>query len=149
LDRDEVGSVCGQWKISRRKSLMNAKQKHLEFIQGIINRLAADSFRIKGWAVVLVSALLVLLVREGRSDLAFVGVVPVLAFWGLDGYFLWQERLFRALYDQVRQLEEDRVDFSMNTAPFSRTWLRAIFSTTLCLFYGALAFAVAVAIYVG
>jgi len=128
---------------------MNAKQKHLEFIQGIINRLAADSFRIKGWAVVLVSALLVLLVREGRSDLALVGFVPVLAFWGLDGYFLRQERLFRALYDQVRQLEEDRVDFSMNTAPFSRTWLRAIFSTTLCLFYGALAFAVAVAIYVG
>jgi len=96
--------------------------------------------------VVLVSALLALLVREGRADLALVGVVPVLAFWGLDGYFLWQERLFRALYDQVRQLEEDRVDFSMNTAPFSRTWLRAIFSTTLCLFYGALAFAVAVAV---
>ena len=36
---------------------MQAKLKHLEFIQGVINRLTGDSFRIQGWAVVLVSAL--------------------------------------------------------------------------------------------
>ena len=41
---------------------MKAKLKHLEFIQGVINRLSTDSFRMKGWAVVLISALLVLLV---------------------------------------------------------------------------------------
>ncbi len=40
---------------------MDAKLKHLEFIQGVINRLASASFKMKGWSVVLVSALLVLL----------------------------------------------------------------------------------------
>ena len=35
---------------------MDRKIKHLEFIQGVINRLASDSFRMKGWSVVLVSA---------------------------------------------------------------------------------------------
>lgn len=80
---------------------MEAKLKHLEFIQGVINRLATDSFRMKGWAVVLVSALLVLLARKQRFEFAYIGYVPVLVFWGLDGYFLWQERLFRDLYDHV------------------------------------------------
>ena len=73
---------------------MESKLKHLEFIQGVVNRLASDSFRLKGWAVVLVAAIFVLLVREGRIELASIGIVPVLLFWGLDGYFLWQERLF-------------------------------------------------------
>ncbi len=55
-------------------------------------------------------------------------------FWGLDGYFLWQERLFRALYDHVRVLAEDQVDFSMDVSSFktgrARTWPGAMFSRT-------------------
>jgi len=128
---------------------MNAKMKHLELIQGVINRLATDSFRMKGWAVILVSALLVLLVRESRIDLAWIGLFPLVFFWGLDGYFLWQERLFRDLYDHVRALEEDRIDFSMKTSDFDRRWLGAAFSITLCPFYGALAIAVALGSFIG
>lgn len=67
---------------------MEKKVKHLEFLQGIVNRLATDSFRMKGWSVVLVSALFVLLVREEQMELALVGLIPILVFWGLDGYFL-------------------------------------------------------------
>ena len=54
---------------------MDRKIKHLEFIQGVINHLASDSFRMKGWCVVLVAALFVLLAREGRIE--FVGVALV------------------------------------------------------------------------
>ncbi len=130
---------------------MEAKLKHLEFIQGIVNRLATDSFRLKGWAVVLTSALVVLLARTRRVEIAYVAVVPVVAFWGLDGYFLWQERLFRALYDHVRRLRESDIDFSMDIRPFrtnrARTWLGATFSRTLIGFYGVLvAFALGVAV---
>lgn len=124
---------------------MEAKGKHLEFIQGVINRLATDSFRLKGWAVVLVSALLVLLAREGRMEFACIGFIPVIIFWGLDGYFLWQERLFRDLYDHVRTLDEVEIDFSMNIGAFKRTWLGATFSITLLAFYGALALSVSLA----
>ena len=122
---------------------MDAKLKHLEFIQGIVNRLATDSFRLKGWTVVLLSALLVLLIREGRTEIAPVAVAPIIVFWGLDGYFLWQERLFRALYDHVRLLPESDIDFSMDVRPFrdppTQTWLGATFSRTLLGFYGVLA----------
>ena len=122
---------------------MDNKIKHLEFIQGVINRLASDSFRMKGWCVVLVAALFILLAREGRIEFIAVALIPVIAFWGLDGYFLWQERLYRALYDHVRTLEEDQIDFSMDADPFRtgppRTWPSATFSRTLFVFYGALA----------
>lgn len=121
---------------------MEAKVKHLEFIQGVINRLATDSFRMKGWAVVLVSALLVVLAREGRVDFAYIGFVPTLVFWGLDGYFLRQERLFRNLYDRVRVLDESETDYSMDTSAFKQTWLASTFSMTLIPFYGALALSV-------
>ena len=131
---------------------MDAKLKHLEFIQGVINRLATDSFRLKGWAVVLVAALLALLARAGRIELAVVTLVPIPIFWGLDGYFLWQERLFRALYDHVRVLKGTDIDFSMDVSTFHtgwhRSWCGATLSITLLLFYGALTAAIMLAVFV-
>ncbi len=129
---------------------MESKLKHLEFVQGVVNRLASDSFRIKGWSVVLVAALFVLLAREGRIDILYIGLVPVFFFWGLDGYFLCQERLFRALYDHVRGLDECAVDFSMDVTAFktgySRTWWGAALSRTVAFFHGALAVAIVLSI---
>ncbi len=93
---------------------MDAKLKHLEFIQGVVNRLASASFRMKGWSVVLASALLVLGAQVGSVELGIVALVPVLVFWGLDGYFLSQESLFRKLYDAVRKRKEGNINFSMN-----------------------------------
>ena len=52
---------------------MDAKLKHLELIQGVINRFAGNSFYMKGWTVVLLSALLVLVVREDQGDLSLLG----------------------------------------------------------------------------
>ena len=127
--------------------MMEQKLKHLEFIQGVINRLATNSFQMKGWSVVLVAAILVLLARENKLDTAFIALAPILVFWGLDGYFLWQERLYRALYDHVRTLEDDQTDFAMNVTPFKggfrHIWLGAAVSRTLLFFYTALVAAVA------
>ena len=128
---------------------MDNKIKHLEIIQGVINRLATDSFQLKGWSVVLVAAILVLLAREDKLDVAFIALLPIAIFWGLDGYFLWQERLYRALYDHVRALAEEQVDFAMNVASFSagyrHSWIGAALSRTLLFFYAALAATVGLA----
>ncbi|MFI7430587.1 hypothetical protein ACIBPB_26675 [Micromonospora sp. NPDC049836] len=72
-----------------------------------------------------------------------VGLVPLLAFWFLDGYYLWQERLFRRLYDDVRRSTSGTDLLSMNVATYrvQTTWASAAFSGTLLLlllFYGAL-----------
>ena len=126
---------------------MEAKLKHLEFIQGVVNRLASASFQMKGWSVVLVSALLVLGARAGSFEAGVVSLFPILVFWGLDGYFLSRERLFRKLYDHVRQTGANKdLDVSMEVGGlkskgrfWSRDWCSAVLSRTLLPFYGMLA----------
>lgn len=124
---------------------MNDKHKHLEFIQHTIHRLADNSFRLKQWSVFLATASLALLTQQSTSTgwACLISLIPVFIFWGLDGYFLWQERLYRKLYNQVRILNENEIDFSMNTYPFQTNpkpffqWLCATLSKTLFPFYGS------------
>lgn len=114
--------------------------KHLEFIQAVVTRLGTNSFLIKGWALTIAAAIFALLASQMKWGIALVGVVPVIAFWFLDGYFLWQERLFRKLYDDVRKPGSGVELMSMNTAAYAgdvRLW-PAVFSRTLRFFYGAL-----------
>ena len=118
---------------------MENKRKHLEFIQGVINRMARNSFFLKGWTITLVAALFAFFLKEGSQCHVFVAFFPVAVFWILDGYFLSQERLFRALYDHVRKLKESEIDFSMNTNEYRKDkrngWVCSMFSSTLLLFY--------------
>ena len=87
--------------------------KHLELIQGVVNRLGGNSFLLKGWSMTVLvgGSLLMVRMRSDQPLLALTLLVPVLGFWLLDAYFLWQERLFRAEYDRVRQ--QDETDFGM------------------------------------
>jgi hypothetical protein len=127
---------------------MDKKLKHLELIQGVINRLSTNSFLLKGWSVVLVSALFALSAPESRAAFVYLAYIPVFVLWGLDGYFLWQERLYRALYDHVRSQPDAEIDFSMDTSSFRGTsaggWVEAVLSRTLVAFHGVLIVAVVV-----
>lgn len=77
--------------------------KRLDHIQGVINRLAGNSFKLKGWCITLSSALLGLALKGDTStaEIAFLAILPTLVFWGLDGYYLASEREFRKLYNQA------------------------------------------------
>lgn len=120
--------------------IMNNKIKHLEFIQGVINRLSQNSFLLKGWSVLLVSALFAVAASRGNQWLVVVAYLPAVVYWGLDGYFLRQERLFRKLYDYVRVLGEDTIDFAMDTSVVEdqvESWWKVTWSETLRWFHGA------------
>ena len=123
--------------------------KHLTLVQGVVNRLAGNSFSLKGWSVTLVSALLALAAKDADPRLVAVALLPALTFWGLDGYFLAQERLFRRLYTKLIDPDQQVPAFSMKTEPCtSRVWTDATFSRTLLLFHGSvLAVVVGVLIY--
>lgn len=126
---------------------MDNRIKQLEFIQGIVNRLAANSFQLKGWSVFLVAAILSVGSIEGTSDIAILAIFPVLVFWGLDGYYLWQERLFRLLYDRIRLMNPEDIDFDMNPKPVKekdKGWFSAAISRTVLLFHGILLVAIIV-----
>lgn len=113
----------------------------MEFIQAVVNRLSHNSFLLKGWGVVLVSALFALSAGDSKPAFIFLAYFPALIFWGLDGYFLLEEKKFRKLYDHVRKLEESEIDFSMDTSIVKNqveSWISVSFSKTLIPFHGAL-----------
>jgi len=118
---------------------MENKQKHLEFIQSIITRMAGNLFFLKGWAITLITALFALATSNANEKYVFIAYLILIMFWVLDGYFLSQERLFRALYNYVAKLEEKDVNFSMNRDEYKKdknnSWLYSIFSPTLACFY--------------
>lgn len=92
---------------------MENKIKHLEFIQGIVNRLANNSFLIKGWCITIVSTLSALSSSGANQNFILIAYFPIFIFWLLDSYCLWQERLYSEHYDEVRMKIENDIGFSM------------------------------------
>ena len=130
---------------------MEKKINHLEMIQGVINRMANNSFLLKGWSVILISALFALGAKDSNKTFILLAYFPALAFWILDGYFLQQERLFRKLYDKVREMKNEDIDFSMNTSIVKKEvkcWFCVCFSKTLLIFHGVIIAAICVVAYV-
>ena len=104
---------------------MENKIKHLEMIQGVINRMALAS-------------------KDTDKMYFLISYVPVIVFWFLDSYYLLQERLYRDLYNDVRKKSNSEIDFSLNAAGYAkkdykRTLLGCVISKTELWFYLPLA----------
>ena len=124
-----------------KESLKEYMLKEIELIQDTIKRMAFNSFMIKGWAITLV---VVALLLKGTNYQVWIAFIPLLVFWFLDAYFLWQERLYRKLYEWVvnNRLNTDEYLFDMNAYRFKDTVqsrIRIMFSITLGWFYGSIA----------
>lgn len=129
----------------------DAALKHLEFIQSIVTRMAKNSFLLKGWSVTLVAAIFVLTVNNPSVYLIFIALFPALAFWGLDAYYLRQERLFRQLYKNAIEEPDNIRTFSMDTSGYERNvqnWFDTAISKSVLPFHGAIVSTVALAIVV-
>jgi hypothetical protein len=77
-----------------------AVQKHLDILQGIINRLAQNSGTCKNWCITLVAGVLVLTFSKDVPDgtrklIPFIACIPIVIFWGIDAYYHSLERAFR------------------------------------------------------
>ena len=92
---------------------MENKIRHLEMIQGVISRMASNSFLLKGWAVTLVAGIFALSAKDADKLYFIIAYIPIIVFWGLDAYYLLQERLYRSLYEKIAATDEDNIDFSM------------------------------------
>ena len=129
---------------------MNDQVKHLELIQAVINRLAQNSFSYKGWAITLVAALFALGAKESSPQYLLVALLPTIVFWGLDAYYLRQERLFRKFYDSVRVMPHEgwtRNPFSMDTSPYNdqvATWWKVCWSNTIGWLYGPMVLVISI-----
>lgn len=117
-----------------------ARRKHLEFLQAVINRQAGNSFLIKGWSVTVAALIYGYALKQRAGQVATTGVVVFAAFWWLDAFYLRQERLFRCLYDRARVPASSVELFSMDTRPYrteaQAAWPQVLFSPTLSVLYG-------------
>jgi hypothetical protein len=73
-------------------------QTHLGILQGVIERMAANSTSAKAWCITIVSAILVVVADKGKPDLVYLAVIPTVLFLSLDLYYLGLEKGFRNAY---------------------------------------------------
>ena len=113
--------------------------EHLKMTQAVIDRLNRNSFWVKTLSAMLIVSAMILVAIQDLQHLIFIlmPITLVLGFWILNGYFLWQERLFREVYNEIR-VQSD-TNFEMNPMKHKNKpkciWLSAIFSPTLVIFY--------------
>ena len=123
---------------------MDTKIKHLELIQSVINRMASNSFLLKGWAVTLVSALFVLADKQAKPQFILIAYIPIAAFWILDGYYLSLERKFRDLYNDAIKESTKVPLMSLDTKSYkgwehmNNWWFVGILRPATSVFYAAM-----------
>ena len=115
---------------------------HLSMIQGVVNRLETNSFTLKALAMTLAAAVLAFLGTVNNPNAAFTaaGSLPVIVFWLMDAQYLRLGRIFRRLYNGVRQ-GEVKEPFSMDYklyAKYENSVLRIAFSWSVGWFYGSI-----------
>jgi hypothetical protein len=126
-----------------------AVQSYLGILQGVINRMAANSSGCKTWCIALVSAIVVIIADKGNPDFVWISVVPVSLFLFLDSYYLGLEKRFRDKYNEfIRKLHsgEAEVDDLFIVTPgrgfkvVAAATISALLSPSVWPFYGLLAF---------
>lgn len=121
---------------------MESKIAHLTFIQDIIKRMGSNSFLLKGWSITVIAALFALASQGANNILVIIAYLPALMFWGLDSFFLHQEKLFRKLYEKVAENEVLNDTFTLDTSPYQQEvdiYSKVLFSKTLLSFHGVIA----------
>ena len=139
------------------EKLKDLRVKHLEFIQASIARMGQNSFQMKNWTIVVLAALVVLYVENKSVVCLFALLIATVVFWFLDGYYLYQEKRFRDLYDAVaRGVRDEHIGagndevplFSMD--PVGRygfvVWVECVISGTEFWMYAPIVFGTVFAI---
>ena len=60
-----------------------AVQSHLSITQSVIQRMATNSSACKAWCITVVSAILVIVADKGKSQYAYIAIIPNILFFVL------------------------------------------------------------------
>lgn len=120
--------------------MTDQKIKNLEMIQQVINRMANNSFTLKGWSITIIAGIFSLNYDKISWAIYILIYDIIIIFWFLDSYYLQLERRYRRLYNS--RLEEREVNFSMQmpipSIEEKTTYIQALVSKTEIGFYIAL-----------
>jgi hypothetical protein len=112
-------------------------EKHLDFVQSAIARMASNSFQMKSWNVALASATIgFAAAKDSHPRAAVLAMVPSFVFWLLDAYYLQLERAFRKLYEEA--IAGTAPVYSMKPEPTIKMWFVCFFRPSVLLVHGAM-----------
>lgn len=92
-------------------------EKEIDLIQSCVNRMAQNSFMVKGWLITLVTVILALLPENVNvRGVCVIVLLATFCFWYLDAFFLRLERLYRWKYEWVisKRAENDKFYYDLN-----------------------------------
>lgn len=116
------------------------KHLHLQMIQNTINRMASNSFIIKGWSITAFGGLFAIYIANQNKNwsynLLWLSLICAVIFWIHDTYYLKIERQYRLLYNDVVKKENKDIDFSMTPPNTSESFLCVAFRPILLSSYG-------------
>lgn len=124
-----------------------AVQSYLGILQGVINRMAANSAGCKTWCITIVSAITVVIADKSNPSYVWVAIVPIALFLFLDAYYLGLEQRLRDSYNNfIKKLHSDEAEledvFIVNPGGGAQITLASTFKAALSLsvwpFYGLL-----------
>ena len=95
--------------------------KEIDLIQNCINRMANNSFLLKGWLITIIAAVVTLSQAELDSAVFFVLVFSTLIFWWMDAFFLRAEKEYRKMYEWMlkkRKENSRELQFDLNPKRF-------------------------------
>ncbi len=121
--------------------VLTARIAHLSFIQGVVARMATNSFYLKGWSVAILTGLFTLAVHDADGLFTYLAFLPLIAFWILDAYFLHLEKIYRQLYLKVSTGKISSDHFVMDGRLVEKevpSVTRLAFSKTMVSFYGSM-----------
>lgn len=122
--------------------------KEIDLVQACINRMANNSFLLKGWLVSIIVVILALLPEKINGvAIGILTTIIILIFWYLDSIFLMLEKLYRKKYEWIikERLEGNKL-YLYDLNPYNKNmWLSydkkdtsilaSMFSKTIVLFY--------------
>lgn len=115
---------------------MPPSPEHLSLIEGIVSRMAHNSFLIRGWSVTLAAALIGFAASGSDRSLAWIAIGAVAVFALLDARYLALERRYVELYERVAAA--NATDWSLRVEPVGvGDAARAICSWAVALPHGA------------
>lgn len=117
--------------------------KEIDLIQGCINRMANNSFLVKGWALGVFAGVTAITKGDNLNNtILFVctTIVPFVCFWILDAFFLQTEKKYRIMYAErleKRKQEDDSNLYELDPSNYKVEGIfKVMWSITLRIFYG-------------
>ncbi|MFQ6322643.1 hypothetical protein [Lactococcus garvieae] len=128
------------------------KRFHLQIIQNTIDRMASNSFIIKGWSLTAFGGLFTVYIANQHTNwsynLLWLALICAIIFWGHDTYYLRIERQYRSLYNDVVKKDDKEIDFLMTPPENNESFLYIALRPILLGSYGVIVIASCILLYI-